>query len=317
MQTIVVSIPCREKEKNYFIKEFPEYEFIFCKKEKLSDYAEHASVIIGEPSINDIKRASKLKWIQMGIAGAEKYAKEKAFPKDIILTNVSGAFGQSISEYLLTMTLMLYKKMNLYRDQQLKRVWKDKGKEQTLWNKTVLIVGTGDIGKSFALLLKSFHTYTIGLKRKNIEKIDGFNEIYTIDKLEEQLPKADIVALCLPSTPKTKGLMGINQFKSMKKDGILLNVGRGDTIITNDLVNALEKGYISGAGLDVTDPEPLPQSHPLWGMEQVIITPHVSGGSFEHLEETYENIIKICTMNLNHYRNNQCLEHIVNLKEGY
>lgn len=317
MQTIVVSIPCREKEKNYFRKEFPEYEFIFCEKEKLSDYVKHASVIIGEPSINDIKKASKLKWIQMGIAGADKYAKEKAFLKDIILTNVSGAFGQSISEYLLTMTLMLYKKMNVYRDQQLKRIWKDRGKEQTLWNKTVLIVGTGDIGKSFALLLKTFHTYTIGLKRKNIEKIDGFNEIYTIDKLEEQLPKADIVALCLPSTPKTKGLMGINQFKSMKKDGILLNVGRGDTVITNDLVNALENGYISGAGLDVTDPEPLPESHPLWEMEQVIITPHVSGGSFEHLEETYENIINICAMNLNHYRNNQCLEHIVNLKEGY
>lgn len=103
----------------------------------------------------------------------------------------------------------------------------------------------------------------------------------------------------------------------MKKDAILLNVGRGDTVVTNDLVYALEKGYINGAGLDVTDPEPLPQSHPLWNMEQVIITPHVSGGSFEHLEETYQNIIEICIKNLIHYRKNESLEHIVNLKEGY
>lgn len=317
MQTIVVSIPCREKEKKYFIEQFPEFEFIFCKKVRLSEYVENASIIIGEPSMSDIKKANKLEWIQMGIAGADKYAKEKEFPKDLIVTNVSGAFGQSISEYLLTMALMLYKKMNLYRDQQLKKVWKDRGKEQTLWNKTVLIVGTGDIGRSFAYLLKTFHTKTIGIKRDNIDNIDGFNEIYTIDKLEEQLPKADIVALCLPSTPKTRHLIGINQFEKMKKDAILLNVGRGDTVVTNDLVYALEKGYISGAGLDVTDPEPLPQSHPLWNMEQVIITPHVSGGSFEHLEETYQNIIEICIKNLIHYRKNESLEHIVNLKEGY
>lgn len=210
MQTIVVSIPCREKEKKYFIEQFPEFEFIFCKKVRLSEYVENASIIIGEPSMSDIKKASKLEWIQMGIAGADKYAKEKEFPKDLIVTNVSGAFGQSISEYLLTMALMLYKKMNLYRDQQLKKVWKDRGKEQTLWNKTVLIVGTGDIGRSFAYLLKTFHTKTIGIKRDNIDNIDGFNEIYTIDKLEEQLPKADIVALCLPSTPKTRHLIGIN-----------------------------------------------------------------------------------------------------------
>lgn len=317
MQTIVVSIPCRDREKNYFKEHFPEYEFIFCSKEEMRNYIEEASVVVGQPSLMDIKKAKNLKWIQMGIAGADYYSRNAEVLKDIIVTNVSGAFGQSISEYLLTMTLMLYKKMNLYRDQQLKGIWKDRGKEQTICNKTVLILGTGDIGRSFASLLKAFYTHTIGIKRNGIEKIDGFQEIYPITELGNHLPRADILALCLPSTPKTKHLIGLKEFQMMKKGAVVLNVGRGDTIVTDDLVKALKKGYISGAGLDVTDPEPLWPTHPLWNMEQVIITPHVSGGSFEHLEETYQKILEICICNLEHYRKAQKLEHVVNLIEGY
>lgn len=318
MKKILVTIPLkREEDKQRFIEAAPGCEFVFTTNEFPDEIIKETNVIIGQPKMEHLKRAPFLKWVQLSSAGADAYVKNKEFFKEIILTNMTGAFGQSVSEYLLTMVLSLYKKMNLYRDLQGQCIWKDRGEEKTLEGKTVLILGAGDIGRSFARLLTIFHTTTIGIRKNPSGTPEYFHEMHTMDELNRLLPRADVVAMSLPSTPSTRKLMDEKRLRLMKKDAVLLNAGRGDAIVLDDLLKVMSEGHLFGAALDVTDPEPLPKDHPLWKQENVIITPHVSGGSFEHLEETYDKILDIILTNLRHYINGEELINQVDLEQGY
>ncbi len=318
VKKVLVQFPLKdEKDKLLFLNTPGDFEYIFCEGEILKKDLETADIIIGQVSISQINEAKNLKWIQCTFAGVDYYLKSPDMPKHILLTNSTGAFGTSISEYLLTMTLSLYKKMNLYRDQQKKGIWKDLGAEKSLSGKTVLIIGAGDIGCSFAKLLSAFSVHTIGIRRVIRELPPYFGKMYTLDELDSLLPKADVVALCLPSTSKTRGLMDERRLYLMKQDAVLLNVGRGDAIVTDDLIHVLQEGHLLGAGLDVVDPEPLPMEHPLWDMENVILTPHISGVSFDHLPETYQKILAICTENLARYANGTPLKNRIDLETGY
>lgn len=318
MKQVLVLFPLKDiKERQLFLDTPGDYEYTFCEAEPSRKTLENANIIIGQPSLDQITMAKNLEWIQFVYAGVDSYLKEPNILKHILLTNSSGAFGTSISEYLMTMTLSIYKKMNLYRDQQNKGVWKDLGSEKSLFGKNVLIVGAGDIGCKFAKLLSIFSVHTIGIRRVERELPPYFDKMYTMDKLDKLLEVADVIALCLPSTKDTKGLIDGRRLRYMKKDAVLLNVGRGDAIVTDDLVTVLQDGHLLGVGLDVVDLEPLPKEHPLWKMENVVITPHVSGGSLNHLPETYHNILKICTENLKRYANGEQLKNIIDLETGY
>ncbi len=317
MKEVVIAIPLKEREKQQLITEFKNYNFKFCEKNEIKDNLIGTNIIIGQPTVDEIKKASHLEWVQLGIAGADSYVNREDYPKHVLLTNVTGAFGFSISEYLLTMVLSLYKKMHLYRDQQWKEIWEDRGREKTLFHKTVLIVGTGDIGSSFAKLLIPFRTKTIGIRRTECKSLPYFDEIYTTKHLDRLLPEADIVALCLPSTHLTKGLMNKERLLLMKEDSVLLNVGRGNTVVLDDLVEVMQTGHLYGAALDVFEIEPLPKGHPIWQQENVIITPHISGISFAHLDETYEKIVEICMENLRRYEKGEALKNKIDFETGY
>ena len=141
------------------------------------------------------------------------------------------------------------------------------------------------------------------------------DSLYTLERLEQMLPLADIVALCLPGNQDTYHLMNEERLALLKKDAVLLNVGRGMTLDTEALTRALQEGRIAGACLDVTDPEPLPSEHPLWEMDNVILTPHVSG-LFE-LPETLEQILDICIENLECYLVKRPLRNVIDRKTGY
>lgn len=318
MKQILVAIPLKhEQDKDRLIDAAPSCKFIFTNNEFPREILKNTHAVIGQPAVTHIKNAPQLEWLQLGTAGVDAYAKEKEQLRHICITNMTGAFGQSVSEYLLTMVLSLYKKMHLYRDLQARCLWEDRGEEKTLEGKRVLIVGAGDIGTSFARLLSIFRTETIGIRRTVRSIPEYFHEMHTMEELDSLLPTADVAAMCLPSTPATRNLMDEKRLRLMKKDAVLLNVGRGDGIVMDDLEKVMADGHLSGAALDVTNPEPLPESHPLWKRENVIITPHVSGGSFEHLNETYDKILDIITANLKHYANGEELENQVDLDQGY
>lgn len=213
--------------------------------------------------------------------GADEYIKDGVFEDNVILNNSTGAYSLAVSEQMLAMLLELLKKLHIYRDNQNKRLWKSEGRAKSIYNSKVLVVGLGDIGCNFAKMIKSFGGYTIGVKRRQTEKPSFIDEL---------LPEADIVALCIPSTKDTQKLFSKEIIGLMKEGSILLNVGRGVSVDTETLSDALESNHLLEAGLDVIDPEPRPSDHRIWGLQNAVITPHISG--WYNLAETYESILE-------------------------
>lgn len=272
-------------------------------------------IIFGNPSQSVLSRCPALKWVQLASAGADAYVRKGVLPPGVQLTNATGAYGHAIAEHMIGMVFLFYKKLHLYRDNQHKGLWHDEGMVKSIRGTTVLVVGMGDIGGQFAERMKLLGAHVIGIRRTKRSKPDYADAVYEMEALDEVLPQADIVALSLPNTEKTVSLFNARRIAKMKPGAILLNVGRGNVVDTQALCQALSAGKLGGAGLDVTDPEPLPPDHPLWNVKNALITPHVAGGY--HLRETYENIVSICFDNLKRYLNGRVLMNPVDFKTGY
>lgn len=281
--------------------------------EKLKD----AEVVIGEPTVEEVKGAASLKWIQMTWAGTEFYTKEAEFPQDIMITNMSGAFGETISEYVIGAILSLYRNFAIYFRNQSEKIWRDAGSEKTLFGKKVLILGAGDIGTCIAERLRPFGCRNIGVRRTMREYEPCFDEMWTLSEAEDLLPDVDIVVGCLPDTKETAGFLNRERLLKMKKDAVLVNVGRGSLIVTKDLIEVLEMGHLFGVALDVVKPEPLPKKSRLWEMKNVMITPHISGIGFGHDVRTEDKIYDIISENIRRYLRGEELLNVVDFACGY
>ena len=236
-------------------------------------------------------------------------------PEGTLLTNASGAYGMAISEHLIAMLFMIQKHLGVYRDQQKEHLWIKQEPMLVTEGSTVLVLGLGDIGSTFARKMKAMGSYVIGVRRTLREKPDYVDELSTMDALSRLLPRADVVALSLPGYAATRGVIGKEELDRMKPGAVLLNVGRGTAVDTNALSDALYAGKLAGAGLDVTDPEPLPADHPIWDAPGALITPHVSGGYA--LKPTLEKILALSARNLERYEKGETLENMVDLTTGY
>lgn len=255
-----------------------------------------ADVIIGTPSQELLKKARSLKWLQLETAGADRYTAKGALPDGVILTTASGAYGLAVSEHIFAVLLEILKKMNLYAANQRARLWKDEGAVGTLYGARVLVVGLGDIGTSFAERAKAFGAHVAGVRRTPGEKPPCVDAVYRTAELNRLLPGADIVLDCLPNSAETRRFFSAERFALMKDGAVFLNCGRGKTVDTEALCDALEAGKLYGAGLDVVEPEPLPAGHRLWALPNVVLTPHVSGGF--RLQETVRRVTELCAQNL-------------------
>lgn len=303
----LVLIPEKYWDREVFARYENEYNFILAEN-PTEEQLEQAEVIIGQPKIEQISKCKKLKWIQLSFAGMDYYTCHKEKLNGIVITNASGAYGPAISEYVLAMTLSIMKKLHGYRDNQNNGVWKDLGKEESIVGKKVLVVGAGNIGTHVARLFKLFGCEVDGIRRRisdteqsdenRKEEFDSMNPLAELDGL---LECADIVVLSLPSTKETWHIMNENRLNHMKKSSILINVGRGSLIDTDALVKVLQDNRILGAGLDVLEEEPLNSQHPLWTCKNAIITPHITGGSFGHLDITSKIIYDIMAKNIEKY----------------
>ena len=318
---VLIKPQCNAEIQNQFATKFGDQcEFTFQGKETEDAIAE-AEVVNGEPEEEEILKAENLRWIQLTWAGADKYTKMKAFPTGVALTNASGAFGKIISEYVIGNILALYRGLPNYWKNKQKHLWVQNRSSETIYGKNILILGTGDIGRNIAHRMKAFETHVTGIKRtavpEHLQQMKEFDEVYDLTALDQQLQKADIVIGCLPGTSETKGLLNYERLYSMKKDAILVNVGRGSLIPTEDLIRVLEEGHLKGAVLDVFETEPLPETSPLWNMENVLITPHIAGPSFGGNAEVQDMIWNICMENMERYLNGKKLKNIVRLKDGY
>lgn len=316
MIRVLLTPPFKADHKERFT-DLEGYSFVWSKDPSAEMLAE-TDIILGNPKEEWITGAENLKWVQLPFAGSDNYARMPVFrEKDILLTNLSGAFGQSISEVVLGAVLSLYKHLPLYRDHQRDHVWMDEGWQESPVGKKLLILGAGNIGQETAKLFRPFGCEITGLWRKQREIPENFDRMITMDALEAELARADIVVAALPESPETHKLLNRERLNLMKKTAILVNVGRGGLIDHMALAEKLQKGELRGAALDVTDPEPLPTDHPLWDCKNALITPHISGGSFGHLIATEERLFDICRTNLKRYLEDAPLMNRVDLETGY
>lgn len=312
---ILVLLPSTDADRQRFSLAAPEATIIYKSPSEISPSdVEWANIAIGNIPKNLLPFTKNLLWQQLNTAGSDGYT-DGSLPHDCFLTNATGAYGLAISEHMIATILMIYKHLHLYRDNQTRSLWQDEGMVRSIEGSTVLVVGLGDIGGDFAKKIKSLGATVWGIRRVPRDKPDYLEDIFSLDQLDDLLPMADIVACSLPGTPSTKGLFDNRRLSLMKKNSVFINVGRGNVVDTNALVDALHSGNILGAGLDVTDPEPLPPDHPLWHETNCIITPHVSGGF--HLPQTLERIIDISIRNIKNFVSNRPLENIVDFNTGY
>lgn len=312
---ILVTLPLDERQKNRLEMNFKYQEFVYCLAEDVTkEVIRDAEVILGNLDPAFLQYAEELKWLQLNNAGTEGFC-DGALPKGVMLTNATGAYGLAISEHMLGVLFELQKKLNLYEKNQREHLWKKEGHVQVIEGSRVLVIGLGDIGTAFARKMKALGCRTTGIKRREGRKPEGVDDLYTLERLDRELPKADIVALSLPGNEDTRHILNEERIALLKKNAVVINVGRGITVDTEALTRALQEGRIAGACLDVTDPEPLPPEHPLWEMENVILTPHVSGGY--SLPETLERILTICIENLECYVVKRPLRNLIDFRTGY
>lgn len=272
-----------------------------------------AEIIVGQLSPDcDL---TMLKLLQSTNAGVEKLL-DGSVPENVKIANVTGAFGEVISEYIIAGILALSRRIFDYRKNQEIHLWKPVVGDFLLYGKTALIFGCGDIGSNTAIKLKAFGMKTVGIRRKPAPA-KGFDEIYGIEETDNLLPDTDVIICCLPHTPQTEKMLGTKQFQLFKPGSIFVNVGRGSVIDTEVLTKALLSGKLFGAVLDVFEQEPLPSSSPLWDMENVLITPHISGPSFGHFPEVERKIAEICAENISRYISGKPLINVINRSIGY
>ncbi len=313
---ILIVLPVKEKHREMFEKAAPGHELVYCPAEEMTkDLAASADVILGNVPVELLKGCSRLKWIQLNNAGTEGFCEPDALPEETILTNATGAYGTAISEHMIGMVFMLHKHLHEYYLQQQSCVWERLGPMTVVDGSTTLVLGLGDIGTEFARKIHAMGSLVIGIRKSHQPKPDFVDEQYTMDALEAALPRADIVAMSLPGYSQTRHIINRETLALMKPTAVLINVGRGMSVDTDALCQALNEGRLGGACLDVTDPEPLPTDHPLWKAKNAIITPHASGGYA--LDFTLEKILKLCGKNLERFIKGQPLLNRVDMKTGY
>lgn len=256
---------------------------------------------------------SPLKWVQHWGAGVDHLPLEQLKNKGVILTNASGVHAYPISESILALMLAFTRNIHLYVRNQMIRKWDHSGLRLEMHGKTVGILGLGAIGCKTARLAKAFGMRVLGTRR-HAKPTPHVDTVYTLERLNEMLPLCDYVVVTLPLTPKTYHLFQAEQFKQMKSSAFFINIGRGGTVDTEALVSALRSGEIAGAGLDVFEQEPLDPEHPLWAMDNVIITPHTSG-STQHYDE---RAMEIFMNNLQTYIKGEVPDlNVVNYDQAY
>ena len=313
---ILVTLHIDTSQKQKLIAAAGNAELLFLpSREVTDDILSSVDAVIGNLPPKRLGTARNLKWIQLGSAGADGYTTPGILPEGAVLTNASGAYGLAISEHMIACLLFLMKNLGGYAANQAEHRWKDCGPVSSVWNSRTLVVGLGDIGGEFAKRMHALGSRVTGIRRHKAQIPEYLDALYTQDRLFDCLKDADVVASCLPGTPGTRRLFGREAFAAMKEGAYFLNVGRGSSVDSLALADALNSGHLAGASVDVTDPEPLPADHPLWDARNILVTPHISGG--DHLYETVERIVGIAADNLNRFVNGLELHNIVDPDAGY
>ena len=281
--------------------------------DKRGDY----EVIYGMPKPGELKDFVNLKWFCGSFAGVDAYLDDSLYPSpEVMLSNSSGAYGVTIAEHIMMVTLMLLRQMMPTMKAVGERVWLPPLPVRSICGANITVLGTGDIGTSFAQRAKAMGAKSICGVRRTIKPADpAFDRIVTLSDLDSVLPETDILVMALPSTGETVGVLSRERIALLPPQAIVVNVGRGTAVDQEALAEALNAGRIAGAALDVFVPEPLPRDHFLWETKNLLITPHVAGNM--SLGYTRDKDVDMFCEDLENFAAGRPLAHLVNRKLGY
>lgn len=275
-----------------------------------------ADGIVGGISKELFPKAKKLKWVQSTSAGVEAYSFWPEFmASDVQLTNCKVVQGPTIGDHAFALLLSLTRGMYEYVPGR--REWRSRGQSPKgmteLPGMTAVIVGMGGIGMQIAQRAHGFGMNVIGVDPKNIPVNNYAPTIVPPDRLDEVLPKGDVVFIAAPLTPESEHMIGSKQFELMKQGAYFVAVSRGRLYDKGALIKAIDSQKLTGAGLDVTDPEPLPADDPLWQFDNIVITPHVAS----HAKGSDDRRLELITGNVGRFARGEPLTHLINKAVGY
>jgi len=265
--------------KSYLTEEFPDVNFVAAREEReAEDFIGKTDVLVVlRMSDSLLARAKNLKWIHCMITGTNYIEELPSFQarKDLLLTSTRGIHGPQVSELAMMLMIALNRKFPKFVRQQDRRVW-ERWPTTLLYQKKVAILGIGVIGESLARKCKAFEMTVIGVDPVKRD-IDSVDQLYGMDRLHDAMAEADYVVSVAPSTPDNQKMLNATAFARMKPSAFFLNLGRGETVDEEALLQVLKERRIAGAALDVFWQEPLPADHPFWQLDNLILTPHVGG----------------------------------------
>ena len=304
-----------------FQREFPQLRIVVARTEEAFVAELSACVILVSAKLKPehLAQCRKLRWIHSPMAGVTSLLVPALVSSDIIVTNGRTVHSVPVAEQTLALLFAIARRMPACFRFQTDRHW---GQDECwlpgktpfeLQGKTLGLVGLGAIGHELVPRLKALEMRVIAVRRDPTRHVAMVDRIYAPGQLHEMLAEADFVVLAAPDTPEMIRLIGPAEFQRMKPTAYLINVARGTLVDTDALVDALKTGMIAGAGLDVTDPEPLPPEHPLWKLPNALITPHLGGAS----DRFWERESTLLRENLRRYMAAEPLLNLVDKHRGY
>ncbi len=280
-----------------------------------ADY-EDCEVIYGF-GMKNAARNKTLKWFAAPSAGVDFLMKPGVLAnEECLITNSSGAYGVTIAEHIIAVSLMMMRKLDYTYRESLSKNWSSPVPQRSLKDSRILVLGTGDIGCCFARRAKAFEPGSItGVSRSGICSEPAFDSVKKISSLDELLPETDLLVMSLPDTPETRNILSRERIALLPDDSFVVNVGRGSAVDEDALCESLDGGRLGGAALDVFRNEPLPGDSRLWKTNNLLITPHVAGNLT--LKHTLDTNVRMFCENLEKYGKGLPLNNLIDRNKGY
>jgi phosphoglycerate dehydrogenase-like enzyme len=314
---VVLRVALEERYLRRLRDEFPAVEFqTATTPEDLDDVLGEADALVGGSplSAGQLAAARRLRWVQVTSAGVEAWVTPELSAHRLVLTNFSGTNAPNIADHVLALLLAFARGLKPLLERQRRHEW---GEEEPPTfepaGQTLGIVGLGEIGESLAHKAAGLGMRVLALARHPHDPPPGVERVLPSEELPELLGACDHVVLCLPLTDATEHIIGAAELGQMRRSAYLYNIGRGGLIDQEALIAALREGRLAGAGLDVTDPEPLPADSPLWDLPNVIITGHTAGAT----PLLWDRGIELLSDNVRRFLAGEELRNTVDTKAGY
>ena len=285
MTTVLIFQPLEEHHLQRLRSCSPQLTIVSCQDRPcLESYLPEAEVLVSfQCDEAMLAMAPHLKWVQALTTGVDSFPREELAKRDIALTSTRGIHAKHMAEYALASLIILARNLHRIAKNQTSRIWKQLPQGE-IQGKVLGIVGLGSIGQEIARKAAFMGMEVLGVKKRP-EELSEVRRVVGMDGLQQVLSRSDYVINLLPRTPETEGIFNRERFQGMKQGACFINMGRGSSVVEEDLLEALRTNHLGGFVGDVFNREPLPPEHPLWQEEKAMITPHICGVSTVYMDK--------------------------------